>query len=217
VLANVFLHYAFDAWMAREFPDVQFERYSDDAVVHCVTERQARTVLAAIGARMEQVGLRLHPDKTRIVYCKDSNRRGSYEHTEFTFLGFTFRQRRARTKSGKMFSSFQPAICKPALNRINAEVRSWRLHRRTGQSLIDIAGDVNPVVRGWMEYYGAFYRSAMYPLLSRINAYLVRWIRKKYERLKAKKKAIQCWRGIVKRYPRGFAHWEWVSSVPAVW
>ena len=89
-----------------------------------------------------------------------------------------------------MFSSFQPAICKPALNKINAEVRSWRLHRRTGQDLIDIARDINPVVRGWMEYYGAFYRSAMYPLLSRINAYLVRWIRKKYERLKAKKKAI---------------------------
>jgi RNA-directed DNA polymerase len=217
VLANLFLHYAFDAWMEREFPDVQFERYSDDAVVHCVTQRQARTVLAAIGARMEQVGLRLHPEKTRIVYCKDSNRRGSHEHTEFTFLGFTFRQRRARTKSGKQFSSFLPAICKPALNKINAEVRSWRLHRRTGQDLVDIARDINPVVRGWMEYYGAFYRSAMYPLLSRINAYLVRWIRKKYKRLKAKKKAFQCWRGIVKRYPRGFAHWEWVSSVPAVW
>jgi RNA-directed DNA polymerase len=217
VLANLFLHYAFDAWMAREFPGVQFERYSDDAVVHCVSERQARTVLAAIGARIEQVGLRLHPEKTRIVYCKDSNRRGSYGQTEFTFLGFTFRQRRARAKNGKMFSSFQPAICKPALNKINAEVRSWRLHRRTGQGLIDIARDINPVVRGWMEYYGAFYRSAMHPLLSRINAYLVRWIRKKYERLKAKKKAIQCWRGIVKRYPRGFAHWEWVSSVPAVW
>jgi RNA-directed DNA polymerase len=217
VLANAFLHYAFDAWMAREFPDVQFERYSDDAVVHCATQRQARTVLAAIGARMEQVGLRLHPDKTRIVYCKDSNRRGSHEHTEFTFLGFAFRQRRTRTRSGKMFSSFLPAICKPALNKINAEVRSWRLHRRTGQSLIDIARDINPVVRGWMEYYGAFYRSAMCPLLSRINAYLVRWIRKKYKRLKAKKKALQCWRGIVKRFPRGFAHWEWVSSVPAVW
>lgn len=217
VLANLFLHYAFDAWMAREFPAVQFERYSDDAVVHCVTQRQARTVLAATGARMEQVGLRLHPDKTRIVYCKDSNRRGSYGHTEFTFLGFTFRQRGARSKSGKMFSSFQPAICKPALNKINAEVRSWRLHRRTGQSLIGIARDINPVVRGWMEYYGAFYRSAMYPLLSRINAYLMRWIRKKYKRLRAKRKAFQCWRGIVERYPRGFAHWEWVPSVPAVW
>jgi RNA-directed DNA polymerase len=217
VLANQFLHYAFDAWMTREFPGVTFERYVDDAVVHCVSERQARTVLAAIGARMEQVGLRLHPDKTRIVYCQDGKRRASYEHTEFTFLGFTFRQRRARAKSGKRFNSFLPAISKDALNRINAEVRSWRLYNRTGLDLIDIARDINPVVRGWMNYYGAFYRSEMYPLLARVNAYLVRWIRKKYKRLKAKKKAFRCWRGIVKRCPRMFAHWEWVPSVPSVW
>ena len=217
VLANLFLHYAFDAWMARELPGVTFERYVDDAVVHCVSERQARTVLAAIGARMEQVGLRLHPDKTRIVYCQDGKRRASYEHTEFTFLGFTFRQRRARAKSGKQFNSFLPAISRQALKKISAEVRSWRLHNRTGQDLVDLARDINPVVRGWMQYYGTFYRSAMYPLLSRINAYLVRWTRKKYKRLKAKKKAFRCWRGIVQRQPRLFAHWEWVPSVPSVW
>jgi group II intron reverse transcriptase/maturase len=217
VLANLFLHYAFDAWLAREFPGVQFERYSDDAVVHCVSERQARTVLAAIGARMEQVGLRLHPDKTRIVYCQDERRRASYEHTEFTFLGFTFRQRGMRAKSGKQFNSFNPAISKEALKKISTEVRSWRLDHRTGQDLVDVAKDINPIVRGWMQYYGAFYRSAIYPLLSRINAYLVRWIRKKYKRFAAKKKAIQCWRRIVQRCPRLFAHWEWIPSVPSVW
>ena len=217
VLANLFLHYAFDAWMVREFPGVQFERYVDDAVVHCVSERQARTVLAAIGARMEQVGLRLHPDKTRIVYCQDGKRRASYEHTEFTFLGFTFRQRRARAKDGRQFSSFLPAISKNALKKISAEVQSWRLYNRTGQDLIDVARDINPIIRGWMQYYGKFYRSAMYPLLSRINAYLVRWIRKKYKRLRAKRKAFQCWRGIVERFPRMFAHWVWVPSVPSVW
>lgn len=212
VLANLFLHYAFDSWMAREFPGVQFERYSDDAVVHCVTQRQARTVLAAIAARMEQVGLRLHPDKTRIVYCQDGRRRASYEHTDFTFLGFTFRQRRARRKDGKQFNSFNPAISRLALNKINAEVRSWRLHNRTGRQFIDLARDINPIVQGWMNYYGSFYRSALYPLLQRINAYLIRWIRKKYKRLRAKRKAFQCWRGIVQRFPRMFAHWEWVPS-----
>jgi RNA-directed DNA polymerase len=217
VLANLFLHYAFDAWMAREFPGVQFERYSDDAVVHCVSQRQARTVLAAIATRMEQVGLRLHPDKTRIVYCQDERRRASYERTEFTFLGFTFRQRGMRSKSGRKFSSFNPAISKEALMRISAEVRSWRLYNRTGQNLIEIARDINPTVRGWMQYYGKYYRSALYPLLSRINAYLMRWIRKKYKRLRAKKKAFRCWRGIIKRYPSMFAHWEWVPSVPSVW
>ena len=217
VLANLFLHYAFDAWLAREFPSVTFERYVDDAVVHCVSERQARTVLAAIAERMEAVGLRLHPDKTRIVYCQDGKRRASYEHTEFTFLGFTFRQRGARAKSGKQFNSFNPAISRQALKKVSAEVRSWRLHNHTGLDLVEVAERINPIVRGWMNYYGAFYRSAMYPLLQRINAYLVRWIRKKYKRLRAKKKAFRCWRGIVKRAPRLFAHWEWVPSVPSVW
>ncbi len=217
VLANLFLHYAFDVWLAREFPQVTFERYVDDAVVHCVSEVQARMVLVAIGARMEQVGLRLHPDKTRIVYCQDGKRRASYEHTEFTFLGFMFRQRGMRDKNGKQFSSFNPAISRDALKRIGAEVRSWRLHRRTGLAFAEVAQRINPIVRGWMQYYGAFYRSALNPLLSRINAYLVRWIRKKYKRLRAKKKAFRCWQGIVERFPRMFAHWAWVPSVPSVW
>lgn len=217
VLANLFLHYAFDAWMAREFPGITFERYVDDAVVHCVSQAQAHRVLAAITDRMEQVGLRLHPDKTRIVYCQDGTRRGSHEHTAFTFLGFTFRQRRARNKNGTTFNRFLPAISKDALNKISTKVRSWRLHHRTGHTFHDLARRINPIVRGWMHYYGAFYRSALQPLLARINAYLMRWIRKKYKRLRAKKKAFQCWWGITTRYPRMFAHWKWIPSVPRVW
>jgi hypothetical protein len=201
----------------REFPAVTFERYVDDAVVHCDSETQAREVVEAIAERMEQVGLRLHPDKTKIVYCRDGKRRGSYEHTSFTVLGFTFQQRRVRDKNGKKFSSFNPAISKDALKRLGKEVRSWKLHLRTGQTFANIARTINPIVGGWMQYYGAFYRSEMYPLLSRINAYLVRWIRKKYKRLQGKKKAIECWAGITKRYPRMFAHWKWVPSVPRVW
>ena len=216
VLANLFLHYAFDLWMAREYPAVAFERYVDDAVVHCVSEAQAHQVVAAIAERMEQVGLRLHPDKTKIVYCQDGKRRGSYEHTAFTFLGFTFRQRRARDKQGRNFNNFLPAISKEALNRINAEVRSWRLHRRTGHTFKDLARRINPIVAGWMNYYGAFYRSALYPLLSRINSYLMGWVRKKYKRLRSKKKARVCWEGITERYPRMFTHWKWVASVQRV-
>ena len=213
VLANLFMHYAFDAWMAREFPTVPFERYADDAVVHCKSERQARHVRQAIADRMAEVGLRLHPDKTKIVYCKDGNRQGSYEHTAFTFLGFTFRQRRARNRHGKSFSNFLPAISKNALNKISAAVRSWRLHLRTGHTFKDLARRINPIVAGWMQYYGAFYRSALSPLLQRINAYLMRWIRKKYKRLRGKKKARECWQGITGRYPLMFAHWKWVPSV----
>jgi RNA-directed DNA polymerase len=217
VLANLFLHYAFDAWMARQFPGIPFERYVDDAVVHCVSQAQAELVAQAIGERMEQVGLRLHPDKTRIVYCQDGNRRGSHEHTSFTFLGFTFRQRKARNRKGQHFNAFLPAISKDALKRLGAEMRSWRLHNRTGHTFGDLVRRINPIVRGWMQYYGAFHRSAMYPLLARINAYLVRWIRNKYKRLRPLKKAIDCWRGITIRYPRMLAHWAWVPWVPRVW
>jgi group II intron reverse transcriptase/maturase len=217
VLANLFLHYAFDAWMVREFPGVAFERYVDDAVVHCVSEAQARQVLAALGRRMGEVGLELHPDKTRIVYCKDSNRRGSYEHTAFTFLGYTFRPREVRTKTGKRFTGFNPAISSNALNKISAQVRSWRLHLHTEVSEADLAQWVNPIVRGWMNYYGAFYRSALYPLLTRINAYLMRWLRKKFKRLRGRNKAQHAWNNAVTTRPTFFAHWAWVSTVPAVW
>ncbi|WP_219826056.1 group II intron reverse transcriptase/maturase [Nonomuraea typhae] len=157
VLANLFMHYAFDVWLAREFPTVESERYADDAVVYCATERQARQVLAALQDRMEQVGLRLHPDKTKIVYCKDGRRRGTFAHTSFTFLGFTFRPRGARNgATGKMFLSFSPAISKDALNKISEEVRRWRLHRRTGSAFTELAKVINPIMAGWMQYYGRF-------------------------------------------------------------
>ena len=214
VLANLFMHYAFDTWLARAYPGVQFERYADDAVVHCVSEHQAREVLAALGNRMEEVGLRLHPDKTRIVYCKDGKRRGSYEHTSFTFLGFTFQARKARSRYGVNFTNFLPAISKDALKKIGREVRSWRLHMRMHLTFFELARRINPIVRGWMQYYGAYYRSALHDLLRRINAYLMRWIRKKYRRLRKFKKAHACWKRVTRQYPRLFAHWAWT---PGFW
>ena len=134
------MHYAFDMWMVREHPGIRFERYADDVVVHCVTERQARNLVAAIGDRMEQVGLRLHPDKTKVVYCQDGNRRLNYGLTAFTFLGFTFHARAARTKNGTMFVSFQPAISKDAQNKISGQIRRWRPHRRIGHTLAEVGG-----------------------------------------------------------------------------
>ncbi|MFI7360511.1 group II intron reverse transcriptase/maturase [Streptomyces avidinii] len=217
VLANLFMHYAFDLWLARKFPDVQFERYADDAVVHCVSERQATSVLAALENRMEEVGLRLHPDKTKIVYCKDEDRPGSYEHTSFTFLGYTFRPRGARTRTGRMFLSFSPAVSKDALKKMSGEVRRWRLHRRTSLTFTALAKVINPIVAGWMNYYGRFYRSELYPVLGSINSYLLRWIRKKYRRLARLMKALDCMRGIAKRYPRLFAQWRWTVEPLAAW
>jgi RNA-directed DNA polymerase len=212
VLANLFMHYAFDTWMEREFPAVWFERYADDAVVHCVTERQAQQVLAALENRMEEAGLRLHPAKTRIVYCKDGKRRGDSEHTSFTFLGFTFQPRTARRKDGSLHLLFLPAISKEALKKISGEVRRWRLHRRVTFTFAGLAAVINPIVAGWMQYYGRFRRSALSPLLARINAYLVRWIRKKYKRLQETHKAHRKLREITQRNPRMFAHWKWVPS-----
>jgi RNA-directed DNA polymerase len=212
VLANLFLHYAFDAWMAREFPTVRFERYVDDAVVHCVSHAQARYVARAIGDRLGQVGVELHPAKTKIVYCKDATRTGAHEHTAFTFLGFTFRARGARRKDGTGFTSFLPAVSDDALKRMGAVVRSWRLHRRTGRSLTELAAAINPIIRGWQQYYGAFYRSALYGLFSRINAYLLRWIRRKHKRLRAFTKAKASWRRVTTACPTLFAHWSWCRS-----
>jgi RNA-directed DNA polymerase len=214
VLANLFLHYAFDAWMAREYPDVPFERYADDGVVHCDSLYQAREVLAAIANRMEQVGLRLHPDKTRIVYCKDGQRRGSHEHTSFTFLGFTFRARAARSRAGKKFTSFLPAISKDALKKVSGEVRRWRLHRRTRHSFAELARKINPIVRGWIQYYGAFYRSALCPLLARINAYLCGGSASNTSGFGPTTKPIAAWQRITSQCPRRLHH---STCVRAAW
>ena len=212
VLANLFLHYAFDAWMAREYPSVPFERYVDDAVVHCVSKTQAERLTAAIRDRLAGVGLTLHPTKTRIVYCKDQRRSRDHEYTSFDFLGFTFRARGARRKDGTCFASFMPAVSKDALKRMSEQVRSWRLHRRTGHNLTELAARINPIIRGWMNYYGSFYRSALYSLWSRINGYLLRWIRHKYDRLRPFTKAKKAWKRMTTVSPAMLAHWRWCRT-----
>ena len=215
VLANLFMHYAFDKWLEREFPAVEFERYADDAVVHCATERQAREVLAALERRMAEVGLQLHPDKTRIVYCKDGKRRRrDCAETSFTFLGYTFRARNALNRSGtSMFTGFLPAVSKDALKRMSGEVRSWRIHLRTATELQDLAAWINPIVRGWMTYYGRYYRTALDRLLRRINTYLMRWAQQKYRRLRPFRKALRWWKDLTARQPHLFAHWAWENEI----
>jgi len=219
VLANLFLHYGFDLWMARTHPAVKFERYVDDAVVHCASRQQAETLRAAIGQRMVEIGLRLHPDKTRIVYCKDSNRRGEHDNISFTFLGYTFRPREAVNKRrGVKFTSFQPAMSREKLVEKSREVRGWRLHRRPNDTLADLARAINPLVRGWMSYWGRFYRTEMDVLLKRINTYLMRWARKKYKRLRGFKRLKAWWDRVVKRDPDLFAHWAWTHRFqPTGW
>ncbi|MCX4594829.1 group II intron reverse transcriptase/maturase [Streptomyces sp. NBC_01549] len=213
VLSNLFMHYAFDTWMAREYPGVRFERYCDDVVVHCRNEAQAHQVRQAIGGRLAECGgLELHPDKTRIVYCKDRNRRGSAEHTSFTFLGYGFRVRRLRTKRGDYFFGFNPAVSDEAAKQIRMQIRHWRLHLRSDTTLEELAREINPVVRGWINYFGRFHPSALLSTLNRINDYLVRWLVRKYKRFKRKRaRAREALSRHARRFPGLFVHWKLVK------
>jgi RNA-directed DNA polymerase len=217
LLANLFMHYAFDTWMVREFPAIQFERYCDDAVVHCRSEHQARFVRDAIAARLAQVGLELHPGKTRIVYCKDADRGGSYEHTKFTFLGYEFRPRLAKNKFGKHFVSFLPAVSTDAMKAMGQQIRSWHLARRSDKSLNDLARMFNSIVQGWINYYGRFYKSRLLYFLRRLNRHLARWACRKYKRLTRRERRAMSWLAeIARRSPRLFAHWR-LGARPDGW
>lgn len=210
LLANLFLHYAFDSWMRRSYPSVQFERYADDAIVHCRSKRQAEGVLAAIRDRFVQCGLELHPTKTRIVYCKDDDRRGEDEHISFDFLGYTFQPRRAKNRWGKYFVSFLPAISTKSAKAIRQTIRQWRMaSTRNNQSLEDLARLVNPTVRGWMSYYGRYYRSKCIQVLRRLNEALAAWVRRKYTRYRRRERASMYWLGrVARRDPELFVLWE---------
>jgi RNA-directed DNA polymerase len=217
LLANLFLHYAFDVWMGKQFPDLQFERYCDDGVVHCKTEKQAQFVRDAIARRLAECGLELHPDKTRIVYCKDEHRRATYANERFDFLGYTFRPRRARNKAGEIFVNFLPAVSDDALKEMGRELRSWRINRRSDKALEDLAQMVNTTVQGWINYYGRFYRTGLDPLLRRINEYLVRWAKGKYKRLHRHTRRAKRWLvRVARREPTLFVHWR-MGARPKGW
>ena len=210
MIANIFLHYGFDLWMTREFPGAQFERFADGVVVHCVTESRARQVREAIGRRMVEIGLELHPGKTKIVYCKDSRRRLDYDQVSFTFCGYMFYPRKAYDKKRKQnYTGFLPAVASEKLTDMSRKAVSWRLQRRTTSTLEDLAGDVNPVLRGWLNYFTVFYPSAVIPIGRRMDRHLMRWARRKYKRLERSEKRTRAWlTGVRKRSPGLFAHWE---------
>jgi len=210
VLANLFLHYAFDEWMRRNYPHIQFERYADDVLIHAVTRAQAETLLEAIRGRLKECRLEIHPDKTKIVYCQDSDRQEKHEHTKFGFLGYTFRPRRAKNRWGKYFVSFLPAISDKAAKKIRAVIRSWRLGAtRNNQSLEEIAEFVNPYVRGWVNYYGRYYRSALTPVLRHLERALVYWVRRKLKRLRRHQRKAAHWLGrLARREPNLLYLWQ---------
>lgn len=216
LLANIFLHLAFDDWMRTMHPEVPFERYADDSVAHCKTEEQAQRVLRSIQHRLNQCRLEVHPQKTRIVYCKDDDRRGRHPNEKFTFLGYTFRPRRSKNRFGKYFVNFTPAVSNEAAKKMRQEMRRWRLHLRSDKAIDDLARMWNPVLRGWIQYFGKFYKSALYPVFRHLNGLLVRWAMRKYKRLRRHHRRAGYWLGgVARREPRMFAHWFLLGMRPA--
>lgn len=210
LLANLFLHLAFDQWMKDKFPCIHFERYADDIVIHCRSLEQAQWIKAKIERRLRLCLLELHPEKTRIVYCKGSRRQGAWEHYSFDFLGFTFRPRSSRNYRGEFFVSFSPAISPKAIKRLRQTIRRvWRLTSKTHLDLGQIARSLNPIISGWINYYGSFCRSALHPVLNHINAALIKWAMRKFKRLRRRKTRARSWlKGVARRDPALFVHWS---------
>ena len=217
VLSNLFLHYVFDAWMAKHHPAIPFARYADDGLLHCVSEKQARYFKDKLENRFKECGLELHPTKTKIVYCKDEIRKKDYVNTTFVFLGYEFRPRLSYSKKNdKYFVNFSPGVSRAALTDFRDTMRSWKLHLRSDKSLQDLANMFNPVIQGWVNYFGRFYPSAMNPSLRHINLVLEKWARRKYKRLERHRRQSGYWLGrVAQKNPRMFVHWR-LGKLPTV-
>jgi group II intron reverse transcriptase/maturase len=209
VLANLFLHYAFDMWMKRTYPHIPFERYADDAICHCRSADEAEALRSALADRFATCKLVLHPEKTKIVYCKDDDRRGTYPNEKFDFLGYTFQPRRSKNRKGNHFINFSPAVSDKAVRAIRAEIRSWSLPKRSDKSIEDLSRMFNPTVRGWLQYYGRYYRSALYPPMRKLDRALARWAYRKYKKLRGHLRRATHWIArMSRRDSRLFAHWQ---------
>ena len=210
ILSNLFLHYAFDLWMTRTHPGLPWCRYADDGLVHCRSEQEAEALKAELQARLAECGLEMHPTKTKIVYCKDGKRKGRYPNVTFDFLGYQFRPRKVRSsRNDELFCSFTPAVSPSALKTIRSTVRDLNIRQRTQRSLGDIAGMLNPFLRGWIGYYGRFNRSALETMLRHVNLTLVGWAMRKFKRFRGRKVgAARFLEKLVRSQPALFEHWR---------
>jgi RNA-directed DNA polymerase len=211
LLANLFLHYAFDVWMKTNFSQNPFERYADDIIVHCRTKEEAVKVKEQIKERLLKCKLELHPEKTKIVYCKDSNRKGSSQHEKFDFLGYTFRPRSSRNRYGKLFTNFSPAISDKAKIKIRDTIKDKIEKVKPNGSLKEVAVITNPAALGWINYYGKFHASALWSVVRYLENSILQWVKKKYKKLQNWKDRIRWWLGIKKRQPNLFSHWQWMQ------
>ena len=198
-----------DRWLSVNYPQVPFERYADDVIVHCRTEQQAQEIRKAIAERLRGCGLELHPEKTKIVYCKDEDRKGNYQNEKFDFLGFTFRPRGSKSRYGKLFINFSPAISNQAAKAIRDTFRSWRLPKRSDKAIEDLSRMFNPIIRGWLQYYGRYYRTALFPTWRGLDRDLALWAKRKYKKLRHHHRRARHWiTRLSRREPELFAHWQ---------
>ena len=215
VLANLFMHYVIDDFMSKEFPNIPWVRYADDGALNCVSIKQAKYIIKVLDKRFRLFGLELNLDKTKIVYCQDDNRKGNYENTSFDFLGYTFRKRIARKKTGELFVSFLPAMSDKAQKEIRKIIRGWRLQDKTSKNLKEIGDKVNPQIQGWINYYSQYYKTAIYNILRYINRCLIKWVRRKYRNKNSRKRATKWLDKIAKENSNIFAHWKFGATPTA--
>lgn len=209
LLANLFLHYAFDKFMKKHFPDNPWARYADDGIAHCRTQNEAGRLLSNLNRRFQECGLNLHHGKTRIVYCKDADRGREYTQVSFDFLGYTFRPRLVRSKHGKTFVSFTPAISNRSIKSIRSKIKEWKLHKKTNWTLNEIAQIMNPITRGWFNYYGSFNKAKLYCIKEYIDLYLVKWAMGKFKKYEHRKMKAANWVGNLSKTQRDlFSHWQ---------
>jgi len=209
LLANLFMHYAFDKWMDRSYPKNPFARYADDCIVHCETLNEANIVREAIAERMKQCGLELHPVKTKVVYCKDDDRTGRHDNEQFDFLGYTFRGRKVKTRSGRYFTGFNPAISNKAAKAIRQKIKDWHIQRWTTKNIQELACMFSAAIRGWVNYYGRYYNSKLYTVLRHIDQMLLRWAMKKYRKLKGSWRKAYVWlTQVMVNKTTLFPHWR---------
>lgn len=214
VLANLFMHYGFDVWMKTNYPDCPFERYADDAIVHCKTLSKTKRVFEDLEIRMKEIGLELHPEKTRIAYCKDEDRKGDYPITEFEFLGYTYKAMCIKCRDGKMRNNFICYVSKQSGKAFRDKIKALEIHKRTGSTIQMISEMLNPIIRGWMNYFSKYNPSAMRYTLMIIERRIVTWAMSKYKHLRGRRKRADKWLSQVKeREPRLFAHWNLGESI----
>lgn len=216
LLMNLYLHYAFDEWMRRTHPDILFERYADDIIAHCSSEDEARGLKGEIEDRLAECGLELHPDKTKIVYCKSSSRDGNAPEVQFDFLGYSFQPRNAKSRRGDFFTAYSPAMSNKAGKEVRTEMNSWAILKLTSLSIEDLSRRFNPTLRGWLNYYGRYRKSGTYATFRHFNRILERWTMKKFKRFRRRKRQARLWlQRIARKHPQLFAHWQKLALLPA--